>query len=48
MVTGLIKVVNDTSVFLGPVLLNLVVTFLEDKDEPIWHGYIYAAGERSG
>jgi hypothetical protein len=43
--TGLLKIINDVMVLMGPFLLDRIVTFLkEDNDEPMWHGYLYASG----
>eukprot|EP00301_Raphidiophrys_heterophryoidea_P005610 c12337_g2_i1.p1 GENE.c12337_g2_i1~~c12337_g2_i1.p1 ORF type:complete len:1012 (+),score=248.52 c12337_g2_i1:94-3129(+) len=43
-VTGLFKVVNDVSIFAGPLLLKAIVSFLDHHNSPAWHGYAYAAG----
>jgi len=39
---GILKFVADCSSFMGPVLLNKLIGFIEDKKEPILHGYLYA------
>lgn len=39
---GLLKFLSDFLSFIGPVLLNLLVTFMENSSEPAWHGYAYA------
>jgi ATP-binding cassette subfamily C (CFTR/MRP) protein 1 len=39
---GLFKVVNDGMVFVGPVVLSLLIKFIQNKDEPFWHGLMYA------
>jgi len=40
---GVLKFVNDCSGFAGPILLNLVVNFVEDQgDVQVYKGYIYA------
>ncbi|CAD5111037.1 DgyrCDS388 [Dimorphilus gyrociliatus] len=41
---GLLKFFADALGFLGPLLLNWLVIFMEKPNEPRWHGYIYAAG----
>ena len=46
---GVLKFVSDLTVFIGPLLLNSLVTFLTSQTtageaEPAWHGYGYAAG----
>ncbi|XP_045480272.1 ATP-binding cassette sub-family C member 10 [Harmonia axyridis] len=41
---GILKFISDCSGFAGPLLLNRLVTFIEDKNEPIHLGYLYAAG----
>jgi len=28
---------------MGPILLNKLIGFIEDKNEPISHGYLYAS-----
>jgi len=39
---GGLKFLADCAGFAGPILLNLVVTFMEDPEEDISHGYLYA------
>jgi ATP-binding cassette subfamily C (CFTR/MRP) protein 10 len=41
---GILKLVADLSAFAGPILLNLLVSYIENKKEPTEHGYIYASG----
>ena len=41
---GLLKLVGDSLTFVGPLLLNHLVTYMEHSEEVTWHGYIYAAG----
>nr|CAD7591948.1 unnamed protein product [Timema genevievae] len=41
---GLLKLIADCAGFLGPLLLNRLVTFIENKNERIEYGYAYAAG----
>ena len=40
---GILKFVGDTLGFAGPILLNYLVSYMEDPTQPIWHGYVYAA-----
>lgn len=40
---GILKFVADCSLFMGPILLNKLIGFIEDKKEPISHGYLYAS-----
>ncbi|KAJ8922563.1 hypothetical protein NQ315_007593 [Exocentrus adspersus] len=44
---GILKFIGDCSAFAGPLLLNKLVGFIEDKSEDIKWGYIYAAGMMS-
>lgn len=39
---GLLKFLSDGLSFVGPIILNLLVTFMENPAEPSWHGYVYA------
>lgn len=39
---GILKFIADCSLFMGPILLNKLIGFIEDKKEPISHGYLYA------
>lgn len=39
---GILKILNDALGFVGPILLNLLVEFVSDPNEPIWKGYLYA------
>lgn len=40
---GILKFINDCSSFVGPILLNRLIGFIEDKNEPISYGYLYAS-----
>lgn len=40
---GILKFIADCSSFVGPILLNTLIGFIEDKNEPISHGYLYAS-----
>mmetsp|Transcript_13169 Transcript_13169/g.18230 ORF Transcript_13169/g.18230 Transcript_13169/m.18230 type:complete len:1650 (+) Transcript_13169:155-5104(+) len=39
---GFLKLINDGAQFVGPIFLNLLVSFVGDKDQPAWKGYMYA------
>ncbi|XP_044748946.1 ATP-binding cassette sub-family C member 10 [Coccinella septempunctata] len=41
---GILRFMSDCAGFAGPMLLNRLVSFIEDKNEPIHWGYLYAAG----
>lgn len=40
---GILKFIADCSSFMGPILLNKLIGFIEDRNEPISHGYLYAS-----
>ncbi|XP_011138357.1 multidrug resistance-associated protein 7 isoform X2 [Harpegnathos saltator] len=40
---GILKFIADSSSFMGPILLSKLIGFIEDKNEPISHGYLYAS-----
>ncbi|XP_015120641.1 multidrug resistance-associated protein 7 [Diachasma alloeum] len=40
---GILKFIADCSGFVGPILLNKMVGFIEDKDKPLAYGYLYAS-----
>ncbi|XP_012524038.1 multidrug resistance-associated protein 7 isoform X1 [Monomorium pharaonis] len=40
---GILKFIADCSTFMGPILLSKLIGFIEDKNEPISHGYLYAS-----
>ncbi|KAL0880786.1 hypothetical protein ABMA27_001981 [Loxostege sticticalis] len=40
---ALLKLFNDTLMFLSPQLLRLLIGFVE-SNEPLWKGYLYAVG----
>mmetsp|Transcript_6290 Transcript_6290/g.9671 ORF Transcript_6290/g.9671 Transcript_6290/m.9671 type:complete len:1368 (-) Transcript_6290:757-4860(-) len=42
-VGGSLKLINDGAQFVGPIFLNLIITFVKKGDEPEWKGYFYAA-----
>ncbi|KAM5164109.1 ATP-binding cassette sub-family C member 10 isoform 2-T2 [Mantella aurantiaca] len=41
---GIIKLCSTILAFMGPVLLNLLVNFMETREEPLSWGVIYTAG----
>nr|XP_033794309.1 multidrug resistance-associated protein 7-like isoform X2 [Geotrypetes seraphini] len=41
---GLLKLGDSILFFAGPLLLNLLVNFMETRQEPLSHGILYAAG----
>ncbi|XP_052106560.1 ATP-binding cassette sub-family C member 10-like isoform X1 [Mytilus californianus] len=40
---GILKLLADGAGFAGPILLNFLVTFIEEKKDPKYYGYIYAS-----
>ncbi|XP_065061425.1 ATP-binding cassette sub-family C member 10-like [Rhopilema esculentum] len=44
MTVGILKFLADCLSFVGPILLNNLVSFIEKKQEPVEHGYYYAFG----
>ncbi|KAF5402962.1 hypothetical protein PHET_03006 [Paragonimus heterotremus] len=41
--TGLLKLLHDTLLFISPLLLKILLKFMQgDHGEPVWHGYLYA------
>lgn len=40
---GLLKLIADCAGFAGPLILNKLLGFIQDKTEPIQHGYFYAS-----
>lgn len=40
---GILKLIADCSSFMGPILLNKLIGFIEDKNEAISYGYLYAS-----
>lgn len=41
---GILKFLGDSLNFAGPILLNLLVSYMENSKEVTWHGYLYASG----
>ncbi|XP_014478346.1 PREDICTED: multidrug resistance-associated protein 7 isoform X2 [Dinoponera quadriceps] len=40
---GILKFIADVSSFMGPMLLNKLIGFIEDKNESTSYGYLYAS-----
>ncbi|OAD58395.1 Multidrug resistance-associated protein 7 [Eufriesea mexicana] len=40
---GILKFITDSTTFMGPLLLNKLIGFIEDKNETILYGYLYAS-----
>lgn len=45
---GLLKLAGSLLSFSGPLLLNLLVNFMESRQEPLSHGVLYALGLFAG
>ncbi|XP_067031621.1 ATP-binding cassette sub-family C member 10-like isoform X2 [Acropora muricata] len=41
---GILKLTGDALSFAGPLLLHALVSFMENRQEPMSHGYYYAGG----
>ncbi|XP_005104371.1 multidrug resistance-associated protein 7 isoform X2 [Aplysia californica] len=41
---GMLRLLGDCLSFAGPLLLNYLVTFIEDRSEPMFHGYLLVGG----
>ena len=41
---GILKLCSDLIAFTGPILLKYLVSYMENRNEPMAHGYIYASG----
>lgn len=41
---GILKLFADLLGFTSPILLNYLVAYIENQNEPFYHGYIYACG----
>jgi ABC-type multidrug transport system fused ATPase/permease subunit len=39
---GIYKIVNDGLIFVGPVILGKLISFIQSPNEPMWHGIMYA------
>ena len=42
LVCGLFKLVQDCLIFVSPQILSLLIAFVQNVDEPYWHGIVYA------
>ena len=42
LLTGILKLIQDLMLFVGPYLLKLLLEFMEDPSAPFWHGLLYA------
>lgn len=40
----MLQLLADGLGFAGPLLLNALISYMENPSEASWHGYIYAAG----
>lgn len=40
---GILKFITDSTSFMGPLILSKLIGFIEDKNEPILYGYLYAS-----
>eukprot|EP01135_Chromosphaera_perkinsii_P011308 Nk52_evm89s2367 gene=Nk52_evmTU89s2367 len=38
---GLLKLGHDLLLFVSPLLVRLLIQFINDENEPAWHGYVY-------
>nr|AYM45159.1 ATP-binding cassette subfamily C member 1 [Carassius auratus] len=41
LVSSLYKIIHDILMFVGPVILRLLIQFVNDSSAPDWHGYFY-------
>ncbi|KAI6652539.1 Multidrug resistance-associated protein 1 [Oopsacas minuta] len=42
LICGLLKVIPDSLIFVSPQILNLLIGFVQNVNEPYWHGIVYA------
>eukprot|EP00800_Vazella_pourtalesii_P021766 TRINITY_DN821_c0_g1_i2.p1 TRINITY_DN821_c0_g1~~TRINITY_DN821_c0_g1_i2.p1 ORF type:complete len:1532 (-),score=331.57 TRINITY_DN821_c0_g1_i2:43-4638(-) len=42
LVCGLFKLIQDCLIFVSPQILSLLIAFVQNVDEPYWHGIVYA------
>ncbi|OQV17378.1 Canalicular multispecific organic anion transporter 2 [Hypsibius exemplaris] len=42
LMSALLRIFNDLSIFVTPQVLRLMIDFVEDKSQPAWKGYFYA------
>ncbi|KAF5894747.1 multidrug resistance-associated protein 1, partial [Clarias magur] len=43
LVSSVFKFIHDVLMFAGPVILSLLIQFVNDSSAPYWHGYFYTA-----
>lgn len=41
---GILKFANDITMFVAPLFLNKLILFIEDPDQPVINGYLFASG----
>lgn len=42
LVSGFLKLISCLIIFVNPMLMNLIINFVSNPDEPVWKGYLYA------
>ena len=42
LVCGLLKLIHDCLIFVSPQILSLLIAFVQNLNEPYWHGIVYA------
>ena len=42
LVCGFFKLIHDSLIFVSPQILSLLIAFVQNLDEPYWHGIVYA------
>ena len=42
LISAVLRLCNDTLLFVSPQLLKLMISFVQNTDEPYWHGIVYA------
>ncbi|XP_046722465.1 multidrug resistance-associated protein 1 [Silurus meridionalis] len=43
LISSIYKIIHDILMFTGPVILSLLIQFVNDSSAPYWHGYFYTA-----
>ncbi|XP_062841096.1 multidrug resistance-associated protein 1 [Trichomycterus rosablanca] len=43
LVSSVYKIIHDVLMFAGPVILRLLIQFVNDSSAPSWHGFFYTA-----
>uniref|UniRef100_A0A8C6UTE3 Multidrug resistance-associated protein 1 n=1 Tax=Neogobius melanostomus TaxID=47308 RepID=A0A8C6UTE3_9GOBI len=41
LISGLYKIIHDVLMFVGPLILRLLISFINSPDSPSWHGFFY-------